>query len=174
MSKQEFIIGSDKESVFKSVEDFLSSKNFSIASSALDKPWGGFYVLDEKDAARFAQYFFPDDAAAMLGTGNKLSPKILVVAPGKRLSWQYHFRRAEIWKLIAGEAGVVISETDVETDQKEIAMGEIIRLRQGERHRLLGLKNNWGAVAEIWQHTDPQNPSDENDIVRLQDDFNRN
>jgi mannose-6-phosphate isomerase len=28
-------------------------------------------------------------------------------------------------------------------------------------------------IAEIWQHTDPENPSDENDIVRLQDDFGR-
>jgi hypothetical protein len=28
-------------------------------------------------------------------------------------------------------------------------------------------------VAEIWQHTDPNHPSDEDDIVRLQDDFGR-
>jgi mannose-6-phosphate isomerase len=28
-------------------------------------------------------------------------------------------------------------------------------------------------VAEIWQHTDAANPSDENDIVRVQDDFSR-
>jgi len=28
-------------------------------------------------------------------------------------------------------------------------------------------------LAEIWQHTDAQNPSDENDIVRVQDDFGR-
>lgn len=28
-------------------------------------------------------------------------------------------------------------------------------------------------VAEIWQHTDLENSSDEEDIVRLQDDFGR-
>jgi hypothetical protein len=28
-------------------------------------------------------------------------------------------------------------------------------------------------VAEIWQHTDPENPSDEDDIVRVSDDFGR-
>ena len=173
MTQPEFIIGKEKASVFQSIEKYLASKNFRVASASLEKPWGGFYVLNEEDAATFAQYFFPDDAPAMLQTGNKLSPKILVVAPGKRLSWQYHFRRAEIWKLIAGEAGVVISETDAETSPKEIAMSEIIRLKVGERHRLIGLSNGWGAVAEIWQHTDPKNPSDENDIVRLQDDFNR-
>ena len=169
----EFKIGSEKAEAFQSVEDYLLSKNFKVKSHALDKPWGGFYVLDEADAERFARYFFPDDASTMLGTKNKLSPKILVVAPGKRLSWQFHFRRAEIWKLIAGQAGVVISDTDQERDLKEIRMGEIVRLKVGERHRLVGLAGGWGAVAEIWQHTDPLNPSNEDDIVRLQDDFNR-
>lgn len=173
MNKEEFKIGSEKAQVFEAVELYLKSKNFNVASSTLDKPWGGFYVLDESNAERFANYFFPDDAASMLTTNNKLSPKILVVAPGKRLSWQYHFRRAEIWKLIAGRAGVVISETDIETKTKTIGMGEIIRLKVGERHRLVGLPEGWGAVAEIWQHIDPENPSNEEDIVRLQDDFNR-
>jgi len=47
-----------------------------------------------------------------------------------------------------------------------------IKLQQGERHRLIGLAV-WGVVAEIWQHTDASDPSDEDDIVRLQDDFGR-
>ena len=102
----------------------------------------------------------------------KLSPKILIVAPKMRLSWQYHFRRAEIWKAIGGEVSVATSKTDVESDQIELAFGDIIKLQQGERHRLIG-KDNWGIVAEIWQHTDAKNPSDEDDIVRLQDDFGR-
>ena len=38
---------------------------------------------------------------------NKLSPKILVVAPNKRLSWQFHFRRAEIWKILSGIAEII-------------------------------------------------------------------
>jgi hypothetical protein len=28
-------------------------------------------------------------------------------------------------------------------------------------------------LAEIWQHTDDANPSNEDDIVRVQDDFGR-
>ena len=173
MSKEEFRIGSEKIDAFHSVESYLSSQNYKVFSSALDKPWGGFYVLNEQDAERFANHFFPDDASSMLRAKNKLSPKILVVAPGKRLSWQYHHRRAEIWKLIAGRAGVVISESDQEKPLKEIVIGEIVKLRVGDRHRLVGLPGCWGAVAEIWQHTDPTNPSNEDDIVRLQDDYNR-
>jgi hypothetical protein len=37
---------------------------------------------------------------------------------------------------------------------------------------LIGLDQQ-ALVAEIWQHTDPKNPSNEEDIVRLQDDFGR-
>ena len=50
--------------------------------------------------------------------------------------------------------------------------GDKIKLQKGERHRLIGL-DGWGVIAEIWQHTDAENPSDEEDIVRLQDDFGR-
>ncbi|HNF80183.1 MAG TPA: phosphoheptose isomerase, partial [Cyclobacteriaceae bacterium] len=98
--------------------------------------------------------------------------KILVVEPKKRLSWQYHYRRAEIWRAVSGKVGVVTSMTDEEKDTTHLNPGDEIRLAQGQRHRLMGL-NEWGVVAEIWQHTDAQNPSDESDIVRLQDDFGR-
>jgi hypothetical protein len=49
---------------------------------------------------------------------------------------------------------------------------EVVFLKQGERHRLIGTKG-WGVVAEIWMHTDANQPSDEDDIVRLQDDYSR-
>jgi len=49
---------------------------------------------------------------------------------------------------------------------------EQINLKQGERHRLIGL-DDFSVVAEIWQHTDLQNLSDENDIIRLNDEYGR-
>ena len=107
-----------------------------------------------------------------MNISGKLSPKILVVAPEKRLSWQYHNRRAEIWKLIGGTAAVITSSTDHENEKMYLKIGDIVQLKQGERHRLVGLET-WGIVAEIWRHTDAENPSDEEDIVRLQDDFGR-
>jgi mannose-6-phosphate isomerase-like protein (cupin superfamily) len=107
-----------------------------------------------------------------LRISGKLSPKILIVAPQKRLSWQYHHRRAEIWRVIRGTVGVVTSETDEEGEVKIQVPGSLITLRQGERHRLVGLAE-WGVLAEIWQHTDASSPSDEDDIVRVQDDFGR-
>ena len=101
----------------------------------------------------------------------KLSPKILIVKPGVRLSWQYHHRRAEIWKVYQCEVGIIRSDNDIEGELVRLSEGKQVRLAQGERHRLLGLED-YGIVAEIWQHTDAM-PSDEEDIVRVQDDFKR-
>ena len=50
--------------------------------------------------------------------------------------------------------------------------GDQIILEQGERHCLIGL-DNYSVVAEIWQHTDADHPSDEEDVIRVQDDFGR-
>lgn len=158
--------------MFRSVEEHLNQKQFRIVNRALEKPWGGFFVIDESQAREFAAYYFPEVDFNSLKITASLSPKILVVAPNKRLSWQYHFRRAEIWRLVAGTAGITTSDDDVERNNRELSMGEIVRLKQGERHRLIGLQT-FGMIAEIWQHTDPTKPSDESDIVRVQDDFAR-
>ena len=71
-----------------------------------------------------------------------------------------------------GEAKIVRSHNDEETTSVLMTKGELINLEKGERHRLVGA-NEWGVVAEIWVHTDPENPSNEEDIVRLQDDYGR-
>jgi quercetin dioxygenase-like cupin family protein len=67
---------------------------------------------------------------------------------------------------------VATNLTDEEVEPKTYNDGDIIVLQKGERHRLIGA-DNFGIVTEIWQHTDPAHPSDEDDIVRLQDDFGR-
>jgi mannose-6-phosphate isomerase len=157
--------------IFSEIENFLKENQLSIHNVDASRPWGGFFVIEESDAGKFIDLFFPTLNKSALLKG-KLSPKILLVAPGKKLSWQYHFRRAEIWKLIRGEAGVVRSETDEEKELYQLSVNEIIQLKQGERHRLVGL-NDWGIISEIWMHTDANHPSDEDDIVRLQDDFGR-
>ena len=162
----------DKPEVFASVEKYLTDHGFKIAAKDYSRPWGGFFVLDETQAQKFGQLYFPNVDLSTLRISGKLSPKILMVQANKRLSWQYHHRRAEIWKLVAGTAGVATSETDEEGPLQSLKAGEIIRLKQGQRHRLVGL-DGWGMIAEIWQHTDASKPSDEDDIVRLQDDFGR-
>jgi len=162
----------DKQETFEKVAVLLHQSNFTIVDKDDTRPWGGFYVIDEAQAARFAQHYFAEENLNELKITDKLSPKILIVGPHQRLSWQYHHRRAEIWKCIDGTVGVMTSTTDEEDIRHTLKVGDIIKLKQGERHRLMGL-DDWGIVAEIWQHTDESNPSDEDDIVRLQDDYSR-
>ncbi|WP_249066629.1 phosphoheptose isomerase [Halalkalibaculum roseum] len=161
-----------KEEIFNRVEEQIKQNGFSIIDQDHDRPWGGFFVIDESEAPEFTKTYFNDISADELKISGKLSPKILVVQPGKRLSWQYHHRRAEIWEVLSGPVGVIKSDTDEEGPLKTYEEGDSIRLKQGERHRLVGL-NDWGVLAEIWQHTDADHPSDEEDIVRVQDDFGR-
>lgn len=161
-----------KQQIFSKVQSYLDELGLKVVAKDFERPWGGFFVIDETQARQFASHFFPGIEVNDLKISEKLSPKILMVQPDKRLSWQYHHRRAEIWKLVAGEAGVIISETDTEGPLRTLEIGEIIRLNCGQRHRLVGLKG-WGMISEIWQHTDASHPSNEDDIVRVQDDFGR-
>ena len=161
-----------KLEVVETIAAQLAEQGFSIVKQDQTRPWGGFFVINEDQTPQFAATYFPTVELSSIQITQKLSPKILLVAPEKRLSWQYHHRRAEIWRVVSGTVGVVKSDTDEETEVQSYQPGDLITLRQGERHRLVGL-SGWGVLAEIWQHTDPEHPSDEDDIVRVQDDFGR-
>lgn len=162
----------DALAAFDRARKILNQASINIVSENLTKPWGGFFVIDESQASAFVRQYFPEEEGNLTHSSGKLSPKFLVVAPAKRLSWQYHHRRGELWRCLEGKVGVITSMNNQEGDLLMLDPGDKIQLSQGERHRLIGLKE-WSIVAEIWIHTDPDDPSDEEDIVRLQDDFMR-
>jgi mannose-6-phosphate isomerase-like protein (cupin superfamily) len=158
--------------IFETIHNQIEANQFTIVLKDHNRPWGGFFVIAEEQAQPFANQYFDGLEVSTLKRGGALSPKILVVAPEKRLSWQYHHRRAEIWRVIQGQVGVKRSLTDTEGELEILNVGDTITLQQGERHRLIGL-DDYAVIAEIWQHTDANHPSDEDDIVRVQDDFGR-
>ena len=157
---------------FNKIKNKILSLGFKVVSQDLNRPWGGFLVIDEDQSQEFLNQFFQGIKIKDLKISGKLSPKILIVSPESRLSWQYHDRRAEIWRVYKGKVGVIRSEDDTQNEMKVYDEENQITLKKGERHRLIGLKD-YGVVAEIWQHTDENNPSNEEDIVRIQDDFGR-
>ena len=158
--------------IFENIKNKLELNQFEIVSMDQNGPWGGFFVISEEQTQKFVNNYFEGLDVSSLKISDKLSPKILVVSPGKRLSWQYHHRRAEIWRVISGQVGVKRSINDEEGAIDVLNVGDTITLKQGERHRLIGV-DDYAVIAEIWQHTDANNPSDEDDIVRVQDDFGR-
>jgi mannose-6-phosphate isomerase-like protein (cupin superfamily) len=158
--------------IFIEYHKILTDSNFTILSIDKRRPWGGFFVIDERQAHFFLDTYFDGFDLSTIKKCCTLSPKILMVAPEKRLSWQYHHRRAEIWRVIQGQVGVKRSLNNTEGELEILNVGDTITLQQGERHRLIGLED-YAVIAEIWQHTDANHPSDEEDIVRVQDDFGR-
>ena len=154
------------------VENEISDLGFEIISKDFERPWGGFLVINENQAQEFANKFFDGINIESLKIGGKLSPKILIVKPNSKLSWQYHQRREEIWKVFIGNVGISRSHDNNQNPIVKLDEGDQVKLEKGERHRLIGL-DDYAVLAEIWQHTDSNNPSDENDIVRLDDDYGR-
>jgi mannose-6-phosphate isomerase len=162
-----------KQDIVESLQNHLRENSFTIAETDATRPWGAFLRVVNEQADKFVETFFGDMNVPAEAQHGERSPKILVVAPHARLSWQYHDRRSEVWRVVHGQVGVYYSETDKQPEQMKILRaGEMIQLAQGIRHRLVGL-DDWGAIAEIWIHTDPQNPSNEDDNYRLQDDYSR-
>jgi mannose-6-phosphate isomerase len=158
--------------IFEETEAELKELDLQIDSFDFNRPWGGFFVIEEKDAQKFANTYFNKLDVQSLKISGKLSPKVLLVKPESRLSWQYHHRRAETWRIVKGEVGIVRSFNDTESAVVNYKEGDLITLQKEERHRLVGLKD-WAIIAEFWQHTDPSSPSNEDDIVRVQDDYSR-
>jgi mannose-1-phosphate guanylyltransferase len=107
------------------------------------RPWGEYTILEE---------------------GARYKVKKIVVKPGKRLSLQKHFHRNEHWIVIEGTARIVNgeSETVVRTNESTyIPMGQAHRLENPGRVELVLLE------AQVGEYLG------EDDIVRLNDDYNR-
>ena len=78
---------------FTEIKSHIESFGYQIIDFDFERPWGGFLVIDEGQAQKFADQFFEGIAIDSLKIGGKLSPKILIVNPNARLSWQFHHRR---------------------------------------------------------------------------------
>lgn len=153
----------------------LEHANYKIVEVNDAKPWGAYIRIDGGQADMFVNEFFPglSPVEARLGVETaELSPKILIVAPTHRLSWQLHHRRAERWMFLTS-GGYYKSDSDEQGELHYAKPGDVVQFAQGERHRLVGGDDHYVVVAEIWQHTDRENMSDEDDIVRLADDYQR-
>lgn len=163
-----------KQEIVNDIIAYAEAAGYTTQEVNTDKPWGAYIRFVHDDANRFVEEFFPglSPEEARLGVrGAELSPKILLVTPQQRLSWQYHDRRAERW-LFLTDGAYIKSMNNEQGEVSRASRGSVVQFQTGERHRLIGLEKG-ALVAEIWQHTDPGFPSDEDDIVRLDDDYSR-
>ena len=88
--------------------------------------------------------------------------KLLYIKPDSRLSLQYHNKRKEFWKIVEGSAKV-----EVQNEKSSLKEGDDIIIPPGARHRIQA-SNSGCIVLEI-----SYGSFDENDIVRIEDDYDR-
>ena len=91
------------------------------------------------------------------------SLKIITVNPDGLLSLQYHRQRSEYWVVLDKGLEVTLGSRSWQPEA-----GEEIFIPAGIPHRLKGNGSQPARVMELWL-----GPSDENDIVRLEDIYGR-
>lgn len=142
-----------------------------VVDQDFERPWGGFLRFAEACLPEFFEAYWQGIDAGR-GEGRR-DPKVLLVAPAQRLSLQLHHRRSELWRVLDGPV-LVMHGPDQNSLQSDVLFpGDVIHIPCGHMHRLGGSLTSWGRVAEIWGHVDAENPSGEDDIVRVQDDYAR-
>ena len=113
---------------FESAKARITALGFKVISEDANRPWGGFLVIDEQQAYALCNHYFSREA---LKTDQKLSPKILLVAPQQRLSWQYHHRRSEVWKALEGTLWIARSLKDRNSSSTVFEIDSIVYLKKG-------------------------------------------
>ena len=107
------------------------------------RPWGSFTILEE-------------------GLFYKI--KRITVLPGKKLSLQLHHHRSEHWVVVKGTAKVTVGDNET-----FVRSGESTFVKSGYKHRL----ENPGKVLLEVIEVQLGEYLEEDDIVRIKDDFGR-
>lgn len=47
-----------KEAIFKQIKDWLDFNGYEVAAEDRERPWGGFFVIEESQIAKFRSQFF--------------------------------------------------------------------------------------------------------------------
>lgn len=107
------------------------------------RPWGEYWVLEDSD---------------------NFKVKRIMVNPSGRLSLQYHHKRSEVWTIVEG-VGTITLDNIV----KDYNVGEVVQIPQGVHHRIENKTDKPVIFVEVQWGT----YFGEDDIVRIEDDYNR-
>ena len=108
-----------------------------------ERPWGRFYVIHDQLTYKL---------------------KRIEVDPGGRLSYQYHNKRSEAWTIVKG-----IGSITLDGKTKDYKEGETILIPKGAKHRIENKSNEMIVFIEVQTGL----YFGEDDIVRIEDDYNR-
>ena len=109
-----------------------------------ERPWGKFEVLVDNDNCKV---------------------KKITVNSNGRLSYQYHHKRSEVWTIVSGVATMTLNNKI-----SHCIYGETILIPQGTKHRV----ENTGIEDLVFIEVQHGSYFGEDDITRIEDDYNRN
>jgi len=112
-------------------------------STVVVKPWGSYQNLMDEEYTKV---------------------KKIVVKPGESPSYQYHFKRSEIWVIVKGTAEIRID--DVVTTY---SVGDVVRIPKEAKHQVF----NGGNADVVFVEIQLGEYFGEDDIVRLEDKYGR-
>jgi mannose-1-phosphate guanylyltransferase len=131
------------QKVKKIVKELGKSTDLHNIHLTAHRPWGTFTILEDS---------------------NKYKIKRIVVNPGNRLSLQKHYHRNEHWVVVSGTATVTVGD-----ETRFVRPNESTYIKMGELHRL----SNEGKIPVVMIEVQVGEYMKEDDIVRVDDDFNR-
>ena len=108
------------------------------------RPWGSFENLLDEEYCKV---------------------KRIIVKPGQRLSYQFHYKRNEFWVIVQGKATVTLND-----EEKIFGWNSVVDIPIGTKHRV----ENKEKEDLIFIETQTGTYFGEDDIVRLEDDYGRN
>jgi len=108
-----------------------------------ERPWGRFFIISEEKSYKI---------------------KRIEVEPKKRLSYQYHEKRSEFWIIIDGSGKLILNDIESKVDK-----GDTIVINKKDKHRV----HNNGDKKLVFIEVQTGSYFGEDDIIRLEDDFNR-
>lgn len=109
----------------------------------IEKPWGSYTNLMDEEYTKV---------------------KKIVIKPGESPSYQYHYKRSEIWILVKGSGKVKI-----EGEESYYQQGDVIFIPKEAKHQM----TNIGEDELVFVEVQLGEYFGEDDIVRLQDKYGR-
>lgn len=92
----------------------------------------------------------------------QVTVKIITVEPNSKLSLQYHHKRDEFWRVLSGSGQIILGE-----DKIDVKIDDEYFIPKTTKHRMMTGANKLEMLEISFGEFD------ENDIVRLADDYNR-
>jgi mannose-6-phosphate isomerase len=107
------------------------------------RPWGSYLVIHDEKNYKL---------------------KRIEVMPGMRLSYQYHHKRSESWTIVEGAGIFTLEDKEI-----KVKAGDSLSIPRLSKHRIYN--NNIDPLVFIEVQTGTY--FGEDDIVRVEDDYNR-